>query len=79
MYYNYTFSLYCKISHLLLAGFSNGKTFSHEQCERLLSLPVIETSESKNILFDSKLSEINKQRELIQLPERGLGANSNFD
>lgn len=49
--------------YLLLAGFSNSKIFSHEQCERLLSLPVIEISKTESILFDTKLIEINNQNQ----------------
>lgn len=47
--------------YILLAGYSNDSSFSQEQCERLLSLPVIESTNTKQILFDSKLTEINKQ------------------
>lgn len=57
--------------YLLLAGFSDGKTFSHEQCERLLSLPVIESSSAGQILFEKKLTSINNQNQLNIIQDIG--------
>jgi ERCC4-related helicase len=54
--------------YLLLAGFSNSKILGHEHCERLLSLPVINLTETISILNVSKLEEINNknQNNIIQ-------------
>lgn len=49
--------------YLLLTGVSDGEHLNHEYCERLLSLPVVESSMTDSILFESQLVQHNEKNQ----------------